>query len=131
MFDFFRYVIRFRKAHPIVRRFHGFCSNGVPEIQVFERPEETKVLRVYYAGRNQSGTEDEIICLAINVYWEEQAFNLPELSLSLKWKAVLDTGKTILPDTIPQRSMKTEPISDLHINMAPRSVCVFIADNAK
>jgi glycogen operon protein len=131
MFDFFRYVIKFRKAHPIVRRFHGFCSNGVPEIQVFERIEESKVLRVYYAGRNQDETEDEIICLAVNTYWEEQGFNLPELSLSLKWKAVLDTGKIILHTTIPQRPTLLPGVTDLHIRMAPRSVCVFIAENAK
>lgn len=54
VFDFFKYMIQFRKKHEIIRKFSGSCSLGFPEIQVIEPDDNCKVLRVIYAGRSRN-----------------------------------------------------------------------------
>ena len=124
VFQFFKYMIQFRKEHDIIRKFSGSCSLGFPEIQVMEPRDDCKVLRVIYAGRNRENTGDEIICLAVIVFWEEQEFTLPVLGLGLNWYVMADTGMRYIENTIPK--LGKEPlVLDGLIQMIPRSVCVF------
>ncbi|MDR2045218.1 MAG: glycogen debranching enzyme [Clostridium sp.] len=164
VFDLCSYVIRLRKWHSAIRKPSGFCSLGFPEIQVIEPREACKVLRVIYAGRNEENTADDIVCLAVNVYWEEQEFSLPELVLPMSWHCALDTGNRYLPDTVPTayRAAMTEllkdtdtaagrrnaaarftdmadiaegalempPLTEYHVKMLPRSVCIFLGKSS-
>lgn len=125
-FSFFRYMIRFRKAHRVLRRFSGHCSFGMPQIQCMEPDDGCKVQRIIYAGRNDKDTEDDIICLAVNVFWEEQEFSLPYLKENFGWFAAVDTGNGYLPKTIPEQEDKMPLLEDLRVRMAPRSVCVLV-----
>ncbi len=124
VFQFFKYMIQFRKEHDIIRKFSGSCSLGFPEIQVMEPRDDCKVLRVIYAGRNRENTGDDIICLAVNVFWEEQEFTLPVLGLGLNWYVMADTGMRYIENTIPKPG-KEPLVLDGRIQMIPRSVCVF------
>ena len=85
IFEFFRYMIGFRKEHDIVRKDTGHCSLGFPEIQVMEADDYCKILRIIYAGRNDNNTRDDIVCLAVNVFWEEQEFCLPPVTCGMGW----------------------------------------------
>lgn len=126
-YDFFRYMIHLRKNHNVIRKFSGQCSLGFPETQVILPDEGSKVLRVMYAGRDGSNTGDDIVYLAVNVYWEEQTFILPQLPANMDWYAAADTGKRYLPDTIPDSDKGMPRISGGRISMIARSVCVLIA----
>ena len=75
VFEFFKYMIQFRKDHNIIRKHTGCCSIGFPEIQVVNANEYCKVLRVIYAGRNKDNIGDDIVCLAVNVFWENRNFH--------------------------------------------------------
>lgn len=44
-----------------------------------------------FAGRNEENTEDDIVYVAINAYWEPQTIRLPRLIHNAKWKCVVDT----------------------------------------
>lgn len=123
VFDFFKYMIQFRKQHEIIRKFSGSCSLGFPEIQVIGPDDNCKVLRVIYAGRNKENTGDDIICLAVNVFWEEQEFTLPSMQQGLNWYVMADTGMRYIENTIPEQG-KEPLLLDERVRMGARSVCV-------
>lgn len=125
-FEFFKYMIAFRKKHDVIRRFSGNCSLGFPEIQVKEPDEDSKVLGITYAGRSRSGRKDDIVCGAVNVYWEEQDFYLPDLPAGKKWFAAADTGGNYLEAGIPVNENRMPEISGNRVRLLPRSVCVFV-----
>lgn len=126
IFEFFRYMIGFRKEHDIVRKDTGCCSLGFPEIQVTEANDYCKILRIIYAGRNKTNTRDDIVCLAINVFWEEQEFYLPPITCDMGWYVAADTGNKYLSDSIPKKEEKMPFLEEGRIRMAPRSVCVLV-----
>ena len=126
-FDYTKYMIGLRKKHGVVRKFCGGCSLGFPEIQVLGPDGQTQVMCVVYAGRNQEDTGDDIVCLAINAYWEEQTCILPELPLQLKWKFKADTSGWYLPDHIPGEGKSVSPEGS-RFNMGPRSVAVLTVE---
>ena len=76
-FTYTKHLIRLRKEHDVIRKFSGDCSLGLPEIQVREPDERTRVLCITYAGRPNG--RDDAVCLAVNVFWERQVCILPEL----------------------------------------------------
>lgn len=126
VFEFFKYMIQFRKKHSIIRKHTGCCSIGFPELQVINANEYCKVLRVVYAGRNSENNGDDIICLAVNVFWEEQEFSLPALMSGLSWYVTVDTGNKYLPDAFAAGEKDMMLIQGGRVRMAPRSVCIFV-----
>ena len=83
----------------------------------------TQVLRVIYAGRNSDNTGDDLVLLAINVFWEPQEFWLPDLPHPMEWSLEADSAKTILPQGIPTDG-EAVLIEDHHVRMDPRSTMV-------
>lgn len=126
VFEFFRYMIQFRKEHDIIKKCTGSCSLGFPEIQIIEANDSCKVLRVIYAGRNKNDTKDDIICLAVNVFWENQEFSLPALHHDMGWYVAADTGKGYIPNVFPSEGEKMPLLERGWVKMMPRSVCVMI-----
>ncbi|MCI8560055.1 MAG: glycogen debranching enzyme [Dorea sp.] len=122
-FDYMKHMIKLRKEHDVVRKYSGGCSLGLPEIQVSGPNDRTKILRVIYAGRNHDDTGDDIVCLAINTYWEEQICFLPDLPLQVKWKFEADTSGRYLADCVPKAGQKVSPEGN-QFKMGPRSAAV-------
>ncbi len=124
-FEFCKYMIAFRKEHTVLRKFSGNSVTGFPEIQVMGADENTKVLRIIFAGRNADDTEDDIVCLAINVFWEEQEITLPALLEGKTWKIAADTGKRNLSSAIPG-GKKMPALKENTVKLAERSICIFV-----
>lgn len=129
-FEFCKYMAAFRKAHPVLRKFAGNSWCGFPEIQVMGADAETKVLRVIYAGRievdDRGNGHDDIVCLAVNVFWEDQEFWLPSLQGGKVWYVAADTSGRYLPHYIPgQQGMNRLP--ENKVTIGARSVCIFVA----
>ncbi len=122
-FAYTKYMIQFRKDHDVVRKYAGNCSFGLPEIQILKPDGRTHVLCVVYAGRNRDNTTDDIVCLAVNVFWEEQDCFLPELPVGMKWQVEADTSGWYLPENIPGPEGPLS-IEGFQIRMAPRSTLV-------
>jgi glycogen operon protein len=127
-FDYVRHMIAVRKEHDVIRKFSGYCSLGFPEIQILEPNEQTKVLTVVYAGRHKNSSEDDIVCLAMNVFWEKQECYLPDLPHIFKWRIEADTSGRYLKDYIPEKEIL---LNDCRIQIEPRSVIVFVAVRGK
>jgi glycogen operon protein len=125
-FNYVKHVIHLRQTHAIVRRQTERCSIGFPEIQILMPDERSKILRIVYAGRNRETQSDDIVCLALNIYWEAQICELPELSSHLIWKLEADTSMDYLPQGIPDPKVPYE-LRGNRICMAPRSSMILIA----
>lgn len=124
-FEFCKYMIAFRKAHPVLRKFSGSSKNGFPEIQILGIDNNTKVLRVIFAGRNADNTADDIICLAVNAFWEGQECVLPFLRPGQSWHVAADTSGRYLPSYIPGKQ-GPEKLEGNTIRIPARSVCVLM-----
>jgi len=122
-FEYMKHMIKIRREHDVVRRFSGKCSFGFPEIQLLEPAGESRVLGIIYAGRNHDNTEDDIICLAVNVYWEEQDCCLPLLPENMKWFVEADTSGRYLKHGIPKEE-GPYAAEGFQIKMEPRSVLI-------
>ncbi|MCI8960496.1 MAG: glycogen debranching enzyme [Lachnospiraceae bacterium] len=125
-FEYVKYIIRFRKNHDVVRKFSGSCSIGFPEIQVLSPDGRTRALGVVYAGRTPDDTDDDIVCLVINPYWENQDCFLPVLPHQLKWQVEADTSGQYLPGTVPGKEGPVR-LEGSQIAVGPRSVLVLTA----
>ena len=119
-------MIHLRKEHDVIRKDTGCCSLGFPEIQVIEGDNNCKVLRIIYAGRSRNNTRDDVVCLAVNVFWEEQEFYLPSLMYGMGWYVAVDTGNRYFTNAIPNQWERMPLLEGGKIRMAPRSVCVLV-----
>ena len=100
---------------------------GFPEVQVAEPDEQTKVLRVIYAGRNHEDTDDDVVLLAVNVFWEPQEFLLPQIPSYMRWQVIADSFGSYLPEGIPGQ-IPVEPGGG-KVYIGPRSVLVLTISN--
>lgn len=127
-FEFCKYMIEFRKEHPVIRRKQGYCSLGYPEMSIFEPSEPTGILGILYAGRKEKENSDDLVYLAINTYWEEQDHPLPSLLSSYCWRMAIDTGSGRWGKANGADETVTCAERLLSIRMKPRSVCVLTAE---
>lgn len=142
IFEFFRYMIRFRKSHPAIR---GNClpsAMGFPSVSLHERQPwngqisaESRYLGVMFAGHvpldNAAGmgiAEDmageDLVYLAVNVHWEEQAFRLPPLPDGFQWRMAVNTA-ALDPKECCRHSIAQMPVIESEFIARPRSVAVF------
>ena len=144
---FTRHMIALRKKHPIVRKPYGAAGSGTrpgaqadayseqvsaspeqtgtyPDIQTFLPEEGNYVLKVLYAGQTEDKTREDFVCLAVNVYWEEQMCRLPSLPDHYRWEIAADTSEWYLPNSIPDPGEAAFVQVD-QITMDKRSVMVF------
>ncbi len=134
-FKFCKYMIRFRREHSILRKHMPLSSLGYPEIQVSGANERSKALCICYAGKGdieheESGiccTSDDIICLAINVFWEKQECDLPKLPVGMRWYVTVDTGKKYIASVVPSCDADLAKLRSNRLKMNERSVCILIA----
>ena len=99
IFDFFQYMIRFRKEHRLLRTniSDGVC--GLPDVSFHGTDpwcsrfqEYDRYAGVMFAGQ-ASGTGPQVIYVASNAYWEDLEVKLPKLPASMWWEIAVDTWR--------------------------------------
>jgi glycogen operon protein len=132
MFDFFRFMIAFRKEHVVIRKNTAICSMHFIPISVHgSEPWKSDfswnnpLLGVMYAGRKSDNRRDDLVYLAINTFWEKQTLCLPEISVDFQWKVVVDTWQ--------ESSILKKPVgvSNDRIELQPRSVQILAAERLR
>lgn len=101
IFAFFKKMIQFRKEHTVLHRELSRSSMGFPAISYHgvnpwkqEFSEHDLYLGIMFAGReNIAHSQDDIIYVAINSYWEDLVIKLPQLQLSYQWKGEITTAE--------------------------------------
>lgn len=132
--DFFRYMIAFRKKHPVVRKSTAPSAAVFPEISIHNgypwnagTDHNSRLIGIMYAGRNEENTADDIVFYAMNAYWEVLHVQLPELPSRLKWKVCVNT----FTEYNDRKNVEeyTE-FSNNHLVIPPRTVVILIAEEA-
>ena len=125
MFDFFRFMIRFRKEHRVLRAQTENCSCGFPDISFHgttpwrDRPFERhdRYVGVMFAGWDQtSGTQ--VVYVASNAWWEDLTVTLPQLPASMYWVKEVDTWTA---------EQQQSAVPGCQVSIRARSVMVFTA----
>lgn len=130
LFDFFQYMIQFRKDHPVIRKDLEPSYLGVPAMSTHGlTPEETNfsgdshVVCVRFAGYNETTQKEDLVYLAVNSGWFPVTLTLPELPEHYKWKVAVNTGDPKC-QFFHKNSM---PTVESKIFLGERSVIIFVA----
>ena len=98
MFEFCKFMIHLRREHPILRGRSGPSGCGFQEVTIHNKTAwnstcnpDTRTIGIMFAGRNASNTEDDIIYIGVNTFWEYQEIQLPNLPLGRKWRVIMNT----------------------------------------
>lgn len=129
LFEFFKFMIDYRKKHPIIRKKLPEAVCGMEALQKHdinadntEIPDGARTIGISMAGYNREQGRDDIIYIAINTYWEDVEITLPKLQ-SGAWRLSVDTygdkkGRYFYPEG-------KEPRMGSAYRMKPRTVAVF------
>lgn len=130
LFDFFQYMIQFRKDHPVIRKDLEPSYLGVPAMSTHgPTPDETNfsgdshVVCVRFAGYNEATQKEDLVYLAVNSGWFLVTLTLPELPEHYKWKVAVNTGDPKC-QFFHKNSM---PTVESKIFLGERSVIIFVA----
>lgn len=130
LFDFFQYMIQFRKDHPVIRKDLEPSYLGVPAMSTHGlTPDETNfsgdshVVCVRFAGYNEATQKEDLVYLAVNSGWFPVTLTLPELPEHYKWKVAINTGDPKC-QFFHKNSM---PTVESKIFLGERSVIIFVA----
>ena len=130
LFDFFQYMIQFRKDHPVIRKDLEPSYLGVPAMSTHGlTPDETNfsgdshVVCVRFAGYNEATQEEDLVYLAVNSGWFPVTLTLPELPEKYKWHVAVNTGDPKC-QFFHKNSM---PTVESKIFLGERSVIIFVA----
>lgn len=130
LFDFFQYMIQFRKDHPVIRKDLEPSYLGVPAMSMHGlTPDETNfsgdshVVCLRFAGYNEATQKEDLVYLAVNSGWFPVTLTLPELPEHYKWKVAVNTGDPKC-QFFHKNSM---PTVESKIFLGERSVIIFVA----
>ena len=133
IYNFFKYMIAFRKDHPIVRGKTEPCSCGFPDVSfhgestwVHNYNFESRIVGVMFAGKKENG-EDDIVFISINTFWEAESIDLPRLPEFHHWTLTVDTGAADPAQCIPQENNCISPTEN-RITLQPRSLVILVAE---
>ena len=137
LFEFFRFLIRFRKEHDCIRK---CCKEGAfnfPDMSAHDTEcwkndfmDFSHYAGVMFAGKNERDGKEQAVYLAVNTYWEPLDICLPGLPESFNWKRIIDTYEEdpLACDFYESLSVeKPGGYDGLHYRVKERSVIVFEA----
>ena len=132
--DFVRFMIRFRKDHPVLRKNTKSAECGFPMISVHNgEPNrdytnfDSHLIGIMYAGRNADDTKDDIVFYAMNAYWEPLQIHLPEPPQGFHWRVVCNTNCEYTDETNFQEM--TEVYGPCHFGIGARTTLIFVAES--
>lgn len=130
LFEFFKFMIAFRKKHSVIHKQLPTSVCGMDPIHTHNlNAEETDIPRdartfcVSFAGYDKEKGKDDLIYVAVNTFWEDVTITLPNLHRRGAWHLSVNTygdgnGHYCYPEGQEVRI-------DRSFVMRPRSVAVF------
>jgi glycogen operon protein len=131
--DFFRFVsrlIRFRKAHPSLRRrtFFEDGNGGTPAVEwhglKLGQPDlewSSRILAMHILAANG----DDDLYLIANAHWETHVFDLPPLPDGRSWRRFVDTEREP-PEDAAEPGMEPALLAQRSYAAGPRSTVVLV-----
>ena len=133
VFEFFKYMIAFRKRFHIITDSRGKSTCSYPPVSIHSNVawsakyyDDTRMIGVMYAGASlkQQGL-DEFVYFGVNAYWDYVNVELPDLPEGYHWKLYVNTGNEPQDVILEDRNVI---LYDKRINMAGRSVIVAVGE---
>ena len=129
LFEFFKFMIHFRKKHTVIRKKLPDAVCGLGSLNTRNEygeesiGKEARMLAVSFAGYDPEKGKDDIVYVAVNPYWEDTRIFLPDLQGRETWYLCVNTygdgaGRYVYPEGEEVR-IESEFV------MKPRSVAVF------
>lgn len=130
LFEFFKFMIAFRKQHPVIHKQLPTSVCGMDPIHTHnvnadqtDIPRDARTFCVSFAGYDKKKGHDDLIYIAVNTFWEDVTITLPDLHGRGAWHLNVNTygdgnGKYCYPDEEAARI-------DHSFVMRSRSVAVF------
>ncbi len=130
LFEFFKFMIHYRKEHLVIRRKLPDAVCGMDPIHTHHIraeqvsiPRDARTIAISFAGYDRKKGEDDLVYLAINTFWEDVEITLPDLRNRNAWYLSVNTygdgqGRYCYKEG-------SEVRIDGSFIMRPRSVAVF------
>ena len=134
IFEFFKFMIAYRKAHPVIHKKLPNAVCGLDPIHTHNTnarevdiPRDARTFSVCFAGYNTEKGQDDLVCISVNTYWKDVTITLPDLHGRAAWHLSINTygdadGKYCYP-------LGEDVRIDGEFIMKPRSVAVFTGRN--
>ena len=138
LFDFFKYCIAFRRGHSTLRNGHflrgeDYKQVGCPDFALhgvkLNKPiftKENRRLAFMLCGAYGKGglMPDDDIYVAMNMHWQDKAFELPPPRPDRTWRVFINTGDEAAPIHTPWQ----EPMlkNQVRLRMKNRSVAILV-----
>ncbi|MCR5419549.1 MAG: glycogen debranching enzyme [Lachnospiraceae bacterium] len=121
IFEFFKFMIDYRRRHPVIGKNQPESSLGLPLVSTHgynaymnEYTWDSKQVGVMYAGMVNG--KNDIVYACFNTYWEPIEITLPDIPGKDKWRVVVDTGS--------KQVIMKKKLDSLKYVMSPRSAIV-------
>lgn len=130
LFEFFRFMIAYRKEHLVIRKKLPDAVCGMDSLHTHNInaedmtiPRDARTFTVSFAGYDKEKGRDDLVCICVNTYWEDVRITLPDLHKRGAWYLSVNTygdgqGRYFYPQGQETR------ITGEFI-MRPRTVCIF------
>ncbi len=130
IFTFFKTLIEFRAAHPVLRRSDFYKETktaGYPELSFHStKPWEFDADKpflsfgfMYSESAEEYGTkEDCFIYCAVNAFWESAKFELPKIPDGMEWETVAYSGY--------DKTKYNKDSTDNNVELMPRSIMLLL-----
>lgn len=133
VFEFFKYMIAFRKRFHVITKNRRECTCTLPPESIHSnQPWRTdfdgfsRMVAVMYAGASKNdSSKDEIVYFGINAYWEPVDVELPGLPDGYVWKLYIDTGRNADKVIVEHNNIL---LYDRRIKMQGRTVIAAVAE---
>lgn len=143
LYEFFKHMIAFRKAHPILRRRQHFThrdevGSGYPDISwhttrpwVTDWSYHNRTLAVLMCGKHgaQSGVgraaQDDYVYMAMNAHWDDHRFEIPPLPEGMSWFRFCDTSAHA-PHDVCVPGDETVLAQQRFVTVAGRSIVILV-----
>lgn len=130
LFEFFKFMIAYRKEHLVIRKKLPNAVCGMDPLHTHNTnaedvtiPRDARTFTVSFAGYDKEKGRDDLVCICVNTYWEDVTITLPDLHKRGAWYLSVNTygdgqGRYFYP-----RGQETRITGEFI--MRPRTVCIF------
>lgn len=134
LFEFFKFMIRYRLRHPVIRKKLPDAVCGMEPLHTHNLdaeeltiPQDARTFSVSFAGYDKEKGHDDLVYVSVNTYWEDVTITLPNLQGRGAWYLSVNTygdgqGRFCYPQGQETRIDGT-------FILRPRSVAVFTGRN--
>ncbi len=99
LFEFFKFMIQYRKKHPIISKRLPDAVCGMDTLQCHDADTEKvsdldpmmRTFAISFAGYDRGKRKDDLVYLVLNTYWEDVKVTLPNLHAKGEWYLSVNT----------------------------------------